>query len=67
MKVFHKWESVLVTHRLRKNSNCDTTVHFHMSKLYFILKPLTTKIFFFNNRNFLVKLIITMKELLQLN
>ena len=48
MKVFHKWESVLVTHRLRKNSNCDTTVHFHMSKLYFILKPLTTKKFFFS-------------------
>ena len=67
MKVFHKWESVLVTHRLCKNSNCDTTVHFHTSKLYFILEPLTSKNFFFDNRNFLVKLIITMKELLQLN
>ena len=48
MKVFHKWESVLVTHRLRKNSNCDTTVHFHTSKLYFILEPLTSKKFFFS-------------------
>ena len=48
MKVLHKWESVLVTHRLGKNSNCDTTVHFHMSKLYFILEPLTTKKIFFS-------------------
>ena len=48
MKVFHKWESVFVTHRLRKNTNCDTTVHFHMSKLYFILESQTSKKFFFS-------------------